>query len=162
MRALLEIAGMAPGAIRFIPGELPGNDLAIVCMAGVAQHTGPVGLVESTLVRVGSNRRPCESGSMTCVARLGGHKVSCRFAGGSRAVVTGGTSARCHSSVAERRGDPGRRPVTAVAGLGCRDVGGALAPSGGAVMTGGTSARRDSSVAERGGGPSCCTVASIA
>lgn len=65
MRALLEITGMATGAVRFISGELPGNDLVIVRMAGAAKHAGPVRFVESASVCVGGDRHPCDSGSVT-------------------------------------------------------------------------------------------------
>ena len=76
VRALLEIAGMAAGAVRFIPCELPGNDLVVVRMAGATQHAGSVGFVERALVCIGGDRYPGDAGAVTGITRLRGDEVT--------------------------------------------------------------------------------------
>ena len=58
VRTLFEIASMAAGAIGFIGSKPPGNDLAVVRMAGATKHAGSMSFVESALMRIGRDRCP--------------------------------------------------------------------------------------------------------
>ena len=136
MRRRQVVVRMAPGAVRLVSREWPGDDLVVGPVAVDTQHRR---LVVARIIRrvVPEQVQWCpDRGPVAAVAVQCGHKMRRRLARGDRAVVAAQAKAGDHCVIKSRR-DPCGREMTAVAFGRGRQVGRVFACGSDAVVTGG-------------------------
>ena len=129
------IIGMTSSAVGLISSGGPGSYLGITLMTLYASYSGIMvsGIAGRGVIEIYS--QPV-SGVVTSVALQVSPKMRRAFAGGGRAVVTGGTTPRHQAVIHSSRG-PGQIVVATITLSRGLNMGGALTGRRGAIVAGG-------------------------